>query len=209
MRQRATVLVADDHPIVAEALFASLKRWFTVVGVVTELDELEDEIEATRPQIVLLDLSFGTRISLPLLPGLVLTFPRTRFVILTAHADPVLADAAMLAGAMAFVLKHSAGAELRIAIQEALAGRKYITPKLQLGGAGGSTVAIEDHRIELSDRQRDILGLLRAGHPYRVIADKLDISSKTVEYHVDSLTRRLGIRGKSQLIRWSERFFPG
>lgn len=207
MRQRATVLIADDHPIVADALFTSLKRWFSVTGVITELDDLEDEIEATRPRIVLLDISFGNKSSLPLLPGLVLTFPRTRFVILTAHADPVLADAAMLAGAAAFVLKHSAGTELRVAIQEALAGRKYITPRLERGGAGGSTDAIDDQRIALSERQRDILGLLRAGHTYRVIADKLGISSKTVEYHVDSLTRRLGIRGKSQLIRWSERFF--
>ena len=48
-----------------------------------------------------------------------------------------------------------------------------------------------------------------AGLTQAQVADKLDISSKTVEYHVDSLTRRLGIRGKSQLIRWSERFFPG
>jgi two-component system secretion response regulator SsrB len=207
MRQRPTILVADDHPIVAEALFTSLKRWFKVIGTVTDLDELETTIEDTHPRIVLLDLSFGKRSSLSVLPGLVLQFPKTRFIILTAHPDPVLADAAMLAGARAFVLKQSASSELRIAIQEVLAGKKYLTPTLKLGGAGGNAVPIDDDRIALSERQREILGLLRAGHPYRVVADKLGVSSKTVEYHVDSLTRRIGVRGKAQLIRWSERFF--
>jgi len=208
MSQKARILVADDHPIVAEALLTSLTRWFDVVGMVNTLDVLDAAIAEHSPDVVLLDLSFGRESSLSVLPGLVLKFARTRFVMLTAHPDPVLADAAMLAGARAFVLKHSAATELRIAIEEVLDGRRYMTPKMVLGGAGGGAASIPDERIELSDRQQRLLGLLRAGYTYQVIAEKLDISTKTVEYHVDTMTRRIGVRGKAQLIRWAERFFP-
>jgi DNA-binding NarL/FixJ family response regulator len=207
MTRVATILVADDQPIVAEALSTSLERWFRVVGIVTTLDLLDAEIELRTPDIVLLDLAFGKASALELLPRLVDKHLKTRFVILTAHAEPVLADAALRAGAVGYVVKHSAATELRVAIDEAIAGRTYLTPMMQSRGAGGTSPLAENVPIILSDRQHSILGLLRAGHTYRVIAGRLAISTKTVEYHVDTLTRRLGIRGKAQLIRWSEQFF--
>lgn len=207
MTRLTTILVADDQPIVADALSASLGRWFHVVGSVTTLSTLDLEISARAPDIVLLDLAFGKSSALEILPRLVDRHPGTLFVILTAHAEPVLADAALRAGAVAYVVKHSATSELKVAIEEVLAGRTYLTPRLHSAGAGGAALFAEDVTIVLSDRQRSILGLLRAGLPYRVIATRLAISTKTVEYHVNTMTRRLGIRGKAQLIRWSERFF--
>lgn len=207
MKRMAAILVADDQPIMAEALSTSLRRWYRVVGVVTALDALEAEIALRSPDIVLLDLAFGKTSALALLPKFVDKFTETRFVILTAHVEPVMADAALRAGAMAYVVKHSASSELRVAIEEALAGRPYLTPIMRLRGAGGVTPLAELVPFVLSDRQRSILSLLRAGHTYRVVAGRLAISTKTVEYHVDALTRRLGIRGKAQLIRWSEQFF--
>jgi DNA-binding NarL/FixJ family response regulator len=207
MTHVATILVADDQPIMAEALSTSLKRWYRVVGIVTALDVLEAAIDLRLPDIVLLDLAFGKTSALELLPKLVGKYLKTRFVILTAHMEPVMADAALRAGAMGYVVKHSASSELRVAIEEALAGRRYLTPMMQSRGAGGISPLAENVPFELSDRQRGILGLLRAGHTYRAIAGRLAISTKTVEYHVDALTRRLGIRGKAQLIRWSEQFF--
>ena len=204
---RPTILVADDQPIVADALTASLERWFEVLGTVTDLDLLENAIVDLRPDILLLDLAFGKRNSLSHVKGFVERYPGTRIVVLTAHAEPVLADAALKAGAMAFVVKQSAATELKVAIADALAGKTCITLFVAKLGAGGCT-PIGDHiAVTVSDRQRKILGLLRAGHTYEVIANQLEVSTKTVEYHVYSLTRRLGIKGKSQLIRWSERFF--
>jgi DNA-binding NarL/FixJ family response regulator len=207
MKRMATILVADDQPIMAEALSTSLRRWYRVVGVVTELGLLETEVALRSPDIVLLDLAFGKTSALELLPRLVDRYPKTRFVILTAHAEPVMADTALRAGAMAYVVKHSAWSELRVAIEEALADRTYLTPVMQSRGAGGASPLAENVPFILSDRQRNILALLRAGHTYRDVAGRLAISTKTVEYHVDAMTRRLGIRGKAQLIRWSEQFF--
>jgi DNA-binding NarL/FixJ family response regulator len=108
---------------------------------------------------------------------------------------------------MGYVVKESAAAELRIAIEEALAGRVYLTPRMQALGAGASAAQFETRSVDLSDRQRRILALLREGVTHRNIAIELDISTKTVEYHVDVLRRRVGVTGKAQLIRWSEQFF--
>lgn len=207
MRCRAAVLVADDHAVVAEALATSLARWFQVVGTVTNLTRLEGEIAVKAPDVVLLDLEFGKTSALTILAGLVDRYPATKFVILTAFSEPVLADAALRAGAVAYVVKESAASELRVAIDEAVAGRTYLTPLMQVRGAGGATALPGATGVTLSDRQRSILGLLRQGLTYRNIAGRLRISTKTVEYHIDMLGRRLGVSGKAQLIRWSEQFF--
>lgn len=207
MKGKPGVLVADDHAVVAEALATSLSRWFRVVGIVTVLERLEAQIASLSPEVVLLDLMFGSKSALNVLAGLVERHPGTRFVILTAYVEPVLADAAIKAGALAYVVKESAASELRIAIEEALAGRLYITPMMQARGAGGRIGLPSLEGFQLSDRQRDILGMLRQGRTYRQIAESFQISTKTVEYHVNMLKRRVGIGGRAQLIRWSERFF--
>jgi DNA-binding NarL/FixJ family response regulator len=207
MPAKATVLVADDQPIMAEALSTSLERWYEVVGIITQLDAVEPAIARLRPDIVLLDVAFGKDNAFAILPDLVKRYPESKVVILTSHAEPVLADAAFRAGAMGFLIKHAAAVELRVAIEEALAGRTYLTPTMQELGAGGNMPLPDSVLIELSPRQRQVLLLLRAGHSHDDIAGQLDIATKTVQFHVESMARRIGVRGKAQLIRWSERFF--
>ena len=85
--------------------------------------------------------------------------------------------------------------------------RTYLTPALQARGAGGGAGIPHTIGVTLSDRQRDVLGLLRQGFTYARIAGHLRISTKTVEYHIDMLKRRVGVSGRAQLIRWSEQFF--
>jgi DNA-binding NarL/FixJ family response regulator len=204
----ATVLIADDHAVVAEALATALGRWFKVVGIVTVLDRLDGEIHTKRPKIVVLDLTFGKDSAIPILRKLVDQYPDTRFVVLTAHAEPVLADGALRAGALGFVVKESSATELRIAIEEALEGRTFLSPLMQAKGAGGNSTPAAAQGVLLTDRQRSILGLLRQGLTHSVIAGKLQISTKTVEYHVDVMGRRLGVVGRVQLVRWAEKFYP-
>jgi len=205
MSPRATILVADDQPIIAEALASSLDRWFDVVGFVTALSRLDAELAARSPDILLLDLSFGATSALTVLPDLVNRYPKTSVVILTAHIEPALAEAALRAGALGYVVKQSAATELRVAIEEVLAGRTYVTPLLQALGANAVDAALETELV-LSDRQREILNLLRTGATFATIAQRLGISTKTVEYHVDTVGRRIGISGREQITRWADRF---
>ncbi|MES2123074.1 MAG: response regulator transcription factor [Gemmatimonadota bacterium] len=206
MSDRPTLLIADDHPVVAEALSSSLERWFEILGSVVTLDAVDGALRLRTPDVVVLDLSFGEESSLRLLPTLVQDHPGTRFVILTAHIEPVLVDAALRAGASAYVVKQSAPSELRVAIEEALAGRQYVTPLIRHHAPepGADPALPGADAIQVSERQQQILRLLRAGNTYRQIADELGIATKTVEYHINALRIRLGVQRTSQLLRWAE-----
>lgn len=206
MPNRPTLLIADDHPIVAEALSTSLERWFRILGSVVTLEALQDSLRISAPAAVVLDLSFGEESSLRVLPTLARAYPSTRFVILTAHVEPVLVDAALRAGAAGYVVKQSAPSELRVAIEEALEGRTYITPIIRQHAPepGLDPTLPGPDAIQVSERQLRILRLLRSGHTYRQIADELGIATKTVEYHINVLRIRLGVPRTSQLLRWAE-----
>ena len=205
---RPTIIVADDHQVVGAAIATSLQKWFRVVATVATLDDLEVAIRRESPAAVLLDLSFGDDSSLRLLPDLVRAHPDTRFVVLTAHAEPVLVDAALRGGAIGFVVKQSAPSEVRVALEEALEGRVYVTPTLRPRRAGDPIVepVLEaPQEIELTDRQRQIIGLARAGLSFREIGDRLSLTPKTVEYHLDAIRARLGLSRTAQVVRWAER----
>jgi DNA-binding NarL/FixJ family response regulator len=204
-----TLLIADDHPVVINGLANSLQEWFTIIATVTDLDVVDAALTEHHPDIVLLDISFGDRSSLRLLPVLVVDHPDTRFVMLTAHIEPVLVDAALTSGALGYVAKESPIPEIRDAILEALAGRVYVTPLVR--GRRGDPRSAQDILdrpgvVRPSERQLEILLMLREGATHREIADALDISTKTVEYHLDFLRRRVGIASIGQLIRWAEDF---
>lgn len=207
MNRRVALLIADDHPIVAEGVSTSLERWFRIAGIVTNLVDLPNALRTHAPAVTVLDLTFGNESSLRMLPRLVRDFPATRFVILTAHNDSVLADKALQLGAKGFVVKRSAPAELRVAIEEVLADRIYVTPLVRDTPAREGIVPrdlAEPDQISLSERQVQILRDLRDGLSYREIADRMGLSTKTVEYHINLLRVRTGLGKTSQLIRWAE-----
>ena len=210
MNRRPEILIADDHAVVADALAMALERWFRVAGIVTSLADLPDALRRLRPVVTLLDLSFGDRSSLRTLPKIVKEFPGTRFVILTAHPEQALVDAALRLGAYGYVVKNSAPAEVRVAIEEAIAGRQYITPLIKQPEDDEWIVPSElvSDSFDLNSQQIDILQRLRRGMSHRAIADSMGIATKTVEYHLEAVRSRTGITKTSQLVRWAERYLP-
>ena len=128
---RPTVLIADDHPSVLERLATLLKDRFDVVGTVTDGAQLVDAALQLRPAIVITDISMPGLTGIEAIQQLRRGGLDAKFVVLTMHADADLADEAMRAGASAYVVKVSAGRELMTAIDEAVAGRSYVTPMLK------------------------------------------------------------------------------
>ena len=207
MTRRPAIVIADDHLVVAEALAASLERWYRVEGIVTTLEEIPGALRKFTPAVMLIDLSFGQNSSLRILPKLVKEHPDTAFVVLTAHPDQVLVDNALRAGAKGYVIKRSAPAEVRVAIEEALEGRTYVTPLVRRPPEGSEAIprhlVQEPEPVKLSERQVRILQLMASGMTYRATADTLGISTKTVDYHINLLRDKLGIAKVSQLLRWA------
>ncbi len=204
-KQTRTILIADDHPIVATALAASLRDSYKVVGVVTKLERLEVEVARLVPDVLLLDLTFGTQSSLPVLDRIRASHVAVRVVVLTIHCERVLADAALKAGALAFVVKEGAPSELLRAIDAVLAGRRYVTPLVNMRRNTGADSAEVPGRIQLSELERKLLAQLFTSNQ-RDAAKTLRLSVKGIEYHLTKLRRRLGVSTTAELLRWVEKY---
>jgi len=197
--RRPSVLIADDHTIVAEGLAKVLSRRFDVVGTVADGTALIEAAERLRPDIIVADLNMPSISGLEALERLRERGVASKFVILTMHKDASVVAKAMRAGASAFLLKQSAGHELIGAIDQALNGGTYIAPTVamdvldafdQKRGAGG----------ELTKRQRDVLRLIVAGRRMKEIAATLDLSARTVETHKYEMMRVLGVESTAELV---------
>ena len=204
---RARVLLADDHVLVAEALKGLLVEEFDLVGVVADGRALVKAARELQPDVVVADISMPHLNGIDALPQVKAVAPATRVVFLTMHHDVAYARRALEAGALGFVLKHSAPAELIMAVQSALQGRTFITPALagEVLDSIRKDPGARDPSAALSPRQREILQLLAEGQSAKQIAGTLGISHRTVEFHKYQAMDTLGLRTNAELIHFAIR----
>ncbi len=204
--KRPRVLLADDHMIVAEGLRSLLEADFELVGTVQDGRALLEAAEKLQPDVIVAD------ISMPLLNGIdaVRQIRKSgkdiKVVFLTMHPDVTYAVSAFEAGALGYVLKHSAPSELITAIQSAMKGKTYVTP--QLAGElmqyyQSGEYAQRKECVQLTQRQREVLQLLAEGHSAKEIASVLQISPRTVEFHKYLMMKDLGMKTVADLIRYA------
>jgi DNA-binding NarL/FixJ family response regulator len=200
------ILLADDHRLVAEGLRSLIEPEFELVGIVEDGRALIAASEKFRPDVIIAD------ISMPLLNGIeaVRQIKKTnkdvKVIFLTMHPDVTYAVSALEAGALGYVLKHSAPSELITAVRRALKGKTYITPLLEgeimLSPKKGS-IERREEPSHLTKRQREVLQLLAEGCLAKEIASILNISTRTVEYHKYQMMRDVGIKTVADLIRYA------
>jgi len=203
--KRPRVLLADDHVIVAEGLRGLLEPEFDLVGIVQDGRALLSAAEKLRPDVIVAD------ISMPLLNGIDAVrqikkiHEEIKVVFLTMHPDVTYAVSALEAGALGYVLKHSAPAELVAAIQSALRGKTYVTPLLagELMQFYKKRPDQRDELTRLTPRQREVLQLLAEGRSAKDIASVLKISPRTVEFHKYRIMEDLGIKTVAELVRYA------
>ena len=128
--KRPRILLADDHRMVAEGLKSLLAAEFELVGVVEDGRALVEAAKKLRPDVIVADITMPHLNGIDALAQLKKDNPNIRVVFLTMHQDAVYARRALEAGASGYVLKHSAPAELVMAIGAALEGKTFITPSL-------------------------------------------------------------------------------
>lgn len=203
---RPRVLLADDHLIVAEALKSLLAQEFDLVGVVEDGRALVEAAGKLRPDVIVTDVTMPHLNGIDALIQLRQSGDRVPVVFLTMHRDVSFARRALDAGASGFVLKHSAPAELLSALRAALEGKTYLTPQLAaevLEAVKQGPAQAGDPIASITPRQREVLQLLAEGHPAKEIADKLSISSRTVEFHKYQMMETLGLRTNAELIHFA------
>ena len=206
--KRARVLLADDHRLVAEGLKRLLEAEFDLVGVVENGRQLLLAARELKPDVIVSDITMPDLNGIEALGELKKDDPNVRVVFLTMHHSVTYARRALEAGALGYVIKHSASEELIIAVRAAAAGQTFVTPAIagevfKALREGGD--AVEDPTDRLTLRQREILRLLVDGHSAKAIAARLNISSRTVEFHKYAMMDSLGITTNADLIRFALR----
>ena len=208
MTGRPRVLVADDHRMFAEGLRSLLDEEFDLVGIVEDGIALIEAAKRLRPDVIVADITMPRLNGIEALTQLRAELPDVRVVFLTMHRDAAYARRAVAAGAMGFVLKHSAVSELLFALHAALEGRTFITPALTadvLRAMERDPTGLADPVSAITPRQREILQLLAEGKSAKQIAAKLDISARTVEFHKYALMESVGAKNTAELIHFAIR----
>ena len=201
--QRATVLLADDHAIVAEGLASLLQGEFALVGTVTNGSELVEAARRLRPDLIVTDLAMPGLNGLDALRQLKAEGIAARVVVLTMHANAHVAAEVLRAGASGFVVKHAAGQELIAALHAVLGGRRYVNPDLAEDVLAALAEPSAPATGSLTPRQRDVVRLLAEGRTMKEVAATLGVSPRTVETHKYQSMEALRLKTTAELIRYA------
>lgn len=189
------ILVVDDHAVVREGVAAVLRG--AIAGVVIlHASEAGAGIEAAaihEPDLVLLDLAMPGTAGMAALEMFGERRPALPVVILSSSEEPRDVRAAISRGALGYVPKSAPPATLIAALHLVMTGQIYIPPLMAVG-----PVAAETHQLsELTERQREVLGLIAADATNKQIAYRLGISEKTVKAHVTAILRALNVSSRA------------
>jgi DNA-binding NarL/FixJ family response regulator len=208
MNNRARILIADDHNLVAELCKRLLENDFDVVGTVADGHAVVRAAGELKPDVIVLD------IAMPILNGLDAgrqvkkTLPAVKLVYLTMNPDADVAAEAFARGASGYLLKTCAAAEMVQAVHEVLRGKTYLSKALSrntidcLRWQHKELVNEEDR---LTDRQREVLQLLAEGKVMKEVGTILHMTTRTVAYHKYRIMEILGARSNAELVKYAVR----
>jgi len=193
-----TVIVADDHPAMVEAICDTLAdEGVEVLGRAVDGEEALAKIETRRPAVAVIDLRMPRISGIEATRRLAQTAPDTAVVLYTAYGDRALLTEAIDAGARGFVLKEAPLADLVRAVQLIAAGGTYVDPVLAGALATAETTA---NLPALTHRDRDVLRLLADGLTNEEIGGKLFISPETVRTHIRKAMTKLDADTRTQAV---------
>ena len=204
------VLIADDHTLVRESLVSLLESGGDVQVVAQAADGLEtvEKAIATRPDVVVTDISMPRLNGIEVVRRLREALPDTRVLVLTMHQEDEYVLQAVRVGAAGYMVKDSAASELLTAVRSLHAGRGYFGP--QAAKALAEQLQHPERDLgdpygELTPREREVFHLLAEGLTTKEIARQLGISVKTAENHRARVLAKLGVRNTAELVRYALR----
>lgn len=203
------VLLADDHALVRAGIRSILESDYTIVGEVEDGRELVRAAVKLHPDVIVVDISMPNLNGLEAIRQIGKRRVRAKTVVLTMHAGVDFAVQAMRLGVSGYVLKVDASEELTRAVEEALAGRLYITPSIEkdvleiLMQDPGAMSEQEEPWSKVTAREREVLQLVAEGRKMAEIAEILHISSRTVERHKYNLMDKLKLRTTAELTQYA------
>jgi DNA-binding NarL/FixJ family response regulator len=201
------IMIVDDHPIWRDGVRADLERSnsATVVGEASDGGEAIEIAREAMPEIILMDLRMPTVTGVDAIRQIVEESPHVRIIVLSVSAEEADVLEAVKVGACGYLLKSATSDEIVDAVRRARDGEPVFTPSL------AALVLSEFRRVAskdpgepgLSPRENEVLKLVAKGYTYREIAEKLFISVKTVQNHVQNILTKLHLRKRYELMRYA------
>jgi two-component system nitrate/nitrite response regulator NarL len=208
------VVLADDHPIVRDGLkkLLSLEDDIRVIGEAADGRELVQVVQQLSPDVVVLDLRMPNMDGLATLQVFQQLELKPRIIVLTASEDKNEFVQAMKLGCSGIVLKQTAPELIVKSIRKVFSGeiwldshttaavmRQFATANEVMGGSPSGTTARGRERSPLSQREREIVGLVAQGYKNREMAEKMFISEQTVKNHLHNIFDKLGVSDRLEL----------
>jgi DNA-binding NarL/FixJ family response regulator len=202
------ILLADDHVTVRHGLKLLIDSQ-TDMKVISEASDGTAAIQsaiALKPDVIVMDISMPGMNGLAATRALKQAQPGLAIVTLTRHGDDAYVQELLRAGASAYVLKQSAPAELLQAIRAVAGGGQYLDSALAARATAGMfrrAESVNNPAAMISGRESEVLRLIACGYSNKEIAGRLSLSVKTVEAHKANAMRKLGLRGRIDIVKYA------
>jgi DNA-binding NarL/FixJ family response regulator len=182
------VLIVDDHPIVRRGLAEVINEAvdLKVCGEAASVQEALRQVEATQPDVVIIDITLGGEDGIELIDYIKSRWPSMKMLVSSAHDEKLYAGRVLRAGALGFISKREPLPQVVEAVRHVLRGEIYLSPQMAtclLQRAAVGKALDEDPVQSLSDRELQVFGMIGEGLNTQEIAGRLGISPKTVESH--------------------------
>jgi DNA-binding NarL/FixJ family response regulator len=206
------VFLVDDHLLFRSGVRAELGDGVELVGEADEVPAAIELIGERLPDVVLLDVHLPDGGGRAVIDGVLGTHPEVRFLALSVSDAAEDVIGVIRAGARGYVTKTISGPELSDAIRRVAGGDAVFSPRLAgfvldafASGSlsGDATPTFDPELDQLTPREREVLRLIARGYAYKEVAQRLTISTKTVETHVSAVLRKLQLSSRHQLTRWA------
>lgn len=207
MKKPYRIVIAEDHRILREGLRSLLSSNpdFEIAGEAENGLDAVKCVEKLSPDLILIDLSMPKTDGLYAIAEIRNQHPATKILVLTVHKAEEYVFESLRSGADGYVLKDATYTELKLAIENVLAGKTYLSPgiseKLVLGYLEGRKPFSENKSAyeQITHRERQILKLIAEGNKNRDIAEYLSISVKTVEKHRSNFMKKLDLHNSAEI----------
>jgi DNA-binding NarL/FixJ family response regulator len=206
---KTKVLIVDDHPITRQGMKALINQQLNL-EVCGETDNAAHAVELVsklQPDLAIVDISLKTTNGIELTKNIKAQAPNLPILVVSMHDEALYAERALRAGAMGYVMKQDAGEKVATAIEHLLRGEIYLSAKMKEKmlhrfvnkKSDGMVFAIDT----LSDREMEVFHLIGNGYSTRQIAQKLNLSSKTIDSYREHLKLKLGLDSGAELVRYA------
>lgn len=194
--ERIRILIVDDHPLLREGVVSLVEKQADMV-IVAEASDGKEALQLFQqhiPDITLMDLRLPGIDGINAMTSILAEFPDAKIIVLTTFSGDAQVLRALKAGARGYLLKDLLRKELLDAIRTVQAGRKRIPPEI------ASQIAEHASDTYLTRREIEVLQLIAAGNPNKLVADKLSVTEETIKMHVKSILSKLSANDRTHAV---------